>query len=583
MRGDSRECRGARGQGSGAGDQGPGTRGQAAESGCQFINHQSSIINHQFAAGWWEPLDRALQWAGDRLNPILVKETRQALKSRQFTITFALLLICGWAWSILGVALTPDIWYGAPGADMFFGYYLILAFPLLVIVPFGAFRSLAGEQEDRTYELMSVTTLSPRQIVAGKLGSAVLQMLIYLSAITPCLAFTYMLRGIDFPTILFFVFYTVLASIALAVIGLLAGTVTSEKHWQVVLSVFLVAGLLGAFLGSLGMVGGLLEELRGAFTDPEFWQANAAFLTGCLSYLVLLFYAAAAQITFPSDNRSTRLRVVMLVQHLLLTGWMAWLWLGPVRGEEKLLRVFMVFIGLHWYVMGMFMTGESPQLSPRVKRQLPQSFLGRVFLTWFNPGPGTGYVLVISSLLGALAMVLLALAVKPALGFSRLRPWSPVDSGQLLAFGVLGLSYVTIYLGVGLLLTRLLRLFLRVEVLLTVLLQCLLVLLGLFVPWVVQSLWLRNPDYEYFTWIRLPDPLCSLIHVFDGFSLPADALLLLVVVPGLALIVFVLNLPAVAREVQQVRAPKPQRVAEEDAQLAAEKAPTEPARTSPWD
>ena len=31
--------------------------------------------------------------------------------------------------------------------------YMILAFPLLVIVPYGAFRSLAGEREDRTFEL----------------------------------------------------------------------------------------------------------------------------------------------------------------------------------------------------------------------------------------------------------------------------------------------------------------------------------------------------------------------------------------------------------------------------------------------
>jgi hypothetical protein len=608
---------GVRGQGSGARDQGPGTRGQAAECGRQIINHQSSIIN-QLRSGWWEPAERALRWAGDRLNPILVKETRQALKSRQFGITFALLLICGWAWSILGIALSgPDIWYGAPGADMFFGYYAVLAFPLLVIVPFGAFRSLAGEQEDKTYELMSISTLTPRQIVGGKLGSAVLQMLIYLSAITPCLAFTYLLRGIDFPSILFVVFYTVLASIALAVVGLLAGTVTSEKHWQVVLSVFLVAGLLGTFLGSLGMVQEMINDLRGAFTDPEFWQANAAFLTGCLSYLVLLFYAAAAQITFPSDNRSTRLRVVMLVQHLLLTGWMAWLWLGPVQGEEELLLAYMISIGLHWYVMGMFMTGESPRLSPRVKRQLPQSYLGRVFFTWFNPGPGTGYLLVISSLLGAVVMVLVAIAVKPALGFSRIRPWGPVDTTQILAFGVLGLSYVTIYLGVGLLLTRLLRLFLRVEVLLTVLLQVLLVLLGLFVPWVVQAIAIGDPNYASFTWVeaphwvgrlielftrflvgghsvtgvsslpmiplRAPDPICCLAHIFDGRNLPADALLLMVIVPGLALIVFVLNLPAVAREVHQVRAPKPQRVAEEDAQLAAEKAPPQPIRTSPWD
>jgi hypothetical protein len=558
------------------------------------------MSNVQRSTGWWwrrvagiaslSLALRAFQWASDRLNPILVKETRQALKSRQFTITFGLLLICGWVWSILGVTLAGrDIWYGAPGADMFYGYFVILAFPLLVIVPFGAFRSLAGEQEDRTYELMSITTLGPRQIVAGKLGSAALQMLIYLSAITPCLAFTYLLRGIDFPTILFFVFYAILFSLGLAAVGLLAGTVTSEKHWQVVLSVFLIAGLLAAFLGSLTLVGELLSELRGAFTNAEFWQGNAAFLTGYLSYVVLLFYAAAAQITFASDNRSTRLRVVMVLQHLLLTGWLAWVWIMDPSVADYVLVTYMILIGLHWYVMGMFMTGESPQLSPRVRRQLPQSFLGRVFLTWFNPGPGTGYVLVISSLLGALAMVLLAVVVKESFGLFRppmgvrIPMGFRIDARQMLTFGVLGLSYVTVYLGVGLLLTRLLRCIVRVEILLTVLLQCLLTLVGLFVPWVVQSMWLRDPDYFRFTWTRVPDPLCSLTHVMGRSGLPPEALVLLVVVPGFALLILLLNLPAVAREVQQVRIAKPQRVAEEDAELAAQKAPHTPARTSPWD
>ena len=38
----------------------------------------------------------------DRLNPILVKETRQALKSRQFIITFMLLLTVAWLISVFG-------------------------------------------------------------------------------------------------------------------------------------------------------------------------------------------------------------------------------------------------------------------------------------------------------------------------------------------------------------------------------------------------------------------------------------------------------------------------------------------------
>src|SRR5258708_1673749 len=96
-----------------------------------------------------------LERMGERLNPILVKESRQALKSRQFAITFALVLAACWLWSIFGVSLIgPSIYYSGAGAGtkMFTGYFVILAVALLIVVPFGAFRSLADERDDRTFE-----------------------------------------------------------------------------------------------------------------------------------------------------------------------------------------------------------------------------------------------------------------------------------------------------------------------------------------------------------------------------------------------------------------------------------------------
>ena len=81
------------------------------------------------------------------------------------------------------------------------GYYAVLSVPLLIVVPYAAFRSLAGEWEDGTFELLSITALSARQIVTGKLASAILQMMVYYSALAPCIAFTYLLRGIDIITV----------------------------------------------------------------------------------------------------------------------------------------------------------------------------------------------------------------------------------------------------------------------------------------------------------------------------------------------------------------------------------------------
>jgi ABC-type transport system involved in multi-copper enzyme maturation permease subunit len=529
-------------------------------------------------------VDRLLRWGGDRLNPILVKETRQAMKSKQFVITFALLLVFSWGWTILGVAIAgPIIRFSAQGPDLFAVYYVFLALPLLVIVPFGAFRSLAVEQEDRTYDLLAITTLNPRQIVAGKLGSAGLQMLVYLSAVTPCLAFTYLLRGIDFPTILFVIAYTVLISLGFAMVALLAGTLTSERVWQVVLSVILVGGLLLALWGVCDLTMELLWDTgQVPFDEPEFWQVCGGLLTAYVTTFALIFYAAAARITFPADNRSTRLRIVMLLQHVLFIGWMAWVWIGPAEGFSEIFYVLLSLMALYWYAMGALMTGESPELSMRVRRALPQSFLGRMFLTWFNPGPATGYVFAAATL-GSGVMVVMA-GVLVALIFSptRLANFRESTATQIAAFGALALSYVVIYLGLGLLLVRLFRRFVQVGVLLAGLLNVLILVLAIFVPLVIHLLIpdLRGEDW---TLLQTPNPFWTLVYLIDRSSLPTEAPVLLVVVPAAALVVFGLNVPGVVREVRRVRIEKPRRVAEEDAAAAAARRPPGPRQISPWD
>src|SRR5207249_508771 len=127
----------------------------------------------------WARVEALLDRLGDRLNPILVKEARQAMKSRQFVVTFSLLLLGGWLWTVLFIAAgVPAIYYAPVGTGVLRGYFLVLSVPLLIVVPYAAFRSLAGEWEDGTFELLSITALSARQIVTGKLASAALQMMV---------------------------------------------------------------------------------------------------------------------------------------------------------------------------------------------------------------------------------------------------------------------------------------------------------------------------------------------------------------------------------------------------------------------
>lgn len=433
-----------------------------------------------------EPTSRLDEWVerlSERLNPILVKEARQALKSNQFVITFLLLLVFGWGWSMLGVSLEmPDIRYAPSGLYMLTGYFLILLLPMIVIVPFSAFRSLATEREDGTFELMSITALSARQIVTGKLGSALLQMMIYFSALSPCIAFTYLLRGIDILIIVFILAVTLMISVLLTTIGLLIATVSRSRHWQTLVSVVLILSLfVAAWLWALFVLEAILEERSGMPVDDlDFWLGCINGITLAVALAVLIVQATAAQITFASDNASTPLRIGMFGNQLLFAGWMGY-WLAKYRDVDVLVALMMVST-IFWALMGGLMVGESARLSPRVRRSLPQSLLGRMLFSLFNPGSATGYLFAVTNLAAIVACTLVAGTIAQAYGLHAWRsPWN------WLWVGLLGWSYVAIYSGITRLIVRRASRFMPISPPLALLTKVVLLAFGILVPLIGEA------------------------------------------------------------------------------------------------
>jgi ABC-type transport system involved in multi-copper enzyme maturation permease subunit len=527
--------------------------------------------------GWLARLDSWLAPWGERLNPILVKEARQALKSRRFLVTFALVLVFACGWSFLGVAWMGDgIHFGTAGPAMFYGYYCVLAFPLLVVVPYGAFQSLAGERHDGTHELLSITTLKPRQLVTGKLASAALEMLVYLSAVAPCLGFTYLLRGIDFPTILLVLVYTCHASLGLSAIGLLLATATSERHWQMVLSVLLVMGLLAAFAGGLGLVAVVVYEEPVPWAEPYFLAFNLAVLSFFWGGFALCFAATAAQLTFAADNRSTALRVVMAVNQVIFLGWMGFAW--AVEAELFMFFPLLILGYGYWAALGAFLVAEGPEMSHRVRRTLPQTLLGRALFTWFTPGPGTGYMFVMSNLL-VLGLAALA-GVLATLGRNTTPGWWGGNWDDLAHLGFLGFLYIAVYLGLGRLLLELVRRRFAVPVPAGVLFQVVVLILACVVPLIPFLLLDTGP--QRYTLSQIANPFWTIAAAMNNDMRPDDLPVAYLSLTALAALLFMLNLPRVAYEVTRVQVAKPRRVVEEEmAERPPPPAPTAPA--SPWD
>lgn len=341
----------------------------------------------------WDELDARLDLASDWVSPILVKEARQSLKSLQFLITFTLVLIAAWTWSFMPLEDHSDM---SGGTMRLFGYFVILAFPLLVVVPFLSFRSLAVEREDGTYELLTVTSLTPDQIILGKLGSVLVQMATYVSAVAPCITFTYLLPGNDLGSISLVLANLIVGGIALSALALLFATATRNRYWQMILSGLVVIGLVFILFWSLMGVSFFLSMGRyapHAPSQPTNWELF--FICAGFEVLGTLLFVqgAASRIASGGENFATRVRFTLLVIQAYFVAVMAY-----VALREASVPAVSLILGAHfWGVCGALMMGESDEIAPRAQRGLPTSFLGRLVFGWLYPGAASGYFCVLAS------------------------------------------------------------------------------------------------------------------------------------------------------------------------------------------
>jgi hypothetical protein len=524
-----------------------------------------------FLEKWW---DRAIKFA-DRLNPILVKETRQALKSRQFVVTFLVVLIACWSASFAVVAIVgPNVYYVASGPQMLYVYGIILAFPLTLIVPFSAFRSLAVEQEDNTYDLLSITTLSASQIIWGKLGSAAVQMLVYLCAISPCIAFTYLLRGVDAPTIVFMLIYFVFLSLGLSMLGLLAGTTAKVKHTQALISLLLVLCLGLVLYQTIELIEEMVRRNFVDVRDPWFWLGNLVALSFYLCIFGLVHAAATAQVSFASENRSTVLRRRMLYLQVCFLGWMSILPVTEPNFDIAPAVILFTAIGsiIFWFVMGWMLTSEWPHLSRRMLRTLPASGLERVCLTWLNPGPNTGFVFAVGSLTAVLGgLMYFTLQLSPAANWPGREP--------LAYFLVLAWCYTVFFLGFGKLLVALCRTVTYVQLSAGFLLHLVVFLIACGIP---QVIYLMTPSLrmgDQFSFLQVTNPVWVLFSVINSWPI-AEANILVLVVGAAALLMVMLNMRTITADVSYRPRMLPERVQEDEALLHPAQ---EPGPTNPWE
>jgi hypothetical protein len=390
-----------------------------------------------------------LERLGDRFNPIVVKEVRQALKSRQFVGTFLLLLLAAWAGSIFGVSyLGESIDYGSSAVTFYAGFLFALCAASLVIVPFSTFRSIVEERTETTLELLQITGLSPVQIVRGKTMSAMVQVLVYYCAIAPFIAFTALLPGFDIVQVTFSLVMLLITALCFSMVALAIGSQARNTTFQSLSALFVIAMAFGGMMTFFSFMTAAGNGIR--FDESDTWWALALVVFLGLSTGYVCEQGAVAQLTFDSDNRTTGIRLAVGAQWLFC--WIGLLAFLIVRQQPRnfdALTPILTLTATYITVAGLLFVSAPDSLSRRVSRGLPRSRALRVLWAPFLPGGARGLLYAIMSLfvLGFFVTVLLP----------QLTLTSILNDRQTTRYAIALAAYSLIYLGAGTLLARLLR------------------------------------------------------------------------------------------------------------------------------
>lgn len=370
---------------------------------------------------------------GERLNPVLVKEVRQALRGRMFRILFMLTLSAAAAMSVVVLArLSSDSDASVWGRRVFQGMHAVYAVAVIVLLPLIANRSMASERDERTLDALLVSGLSTARIVRGKwLASGVL-LLLFLSACAPFLALGYVLYGLDVLTSLFLVACTSALGWGTSLLGILLAAVARNRVLDTLLlalQVFVAIGGLSMWLALAARV-----EIFGAFRsvtlDEFLWGAGVwLVLFGLL--LAWLFGLAVAAVAHPEENASTRLRIVALLSTLAMA--LSCLLPTFLDGDGETSEQFLMVAVFLVCVFNLTLVTEPDALGRRASADLRHGRVTRPLAAWLLPGGGRGMVLFVAQL------ALLVAAGVGALLWDTNRPDTPFVG--LLTAVVVALTY----------------------------------------------------------------------------------------------------------------------------------------------
>lgn len=376
---------------------------------------------------------RLTRWS-DWLNPIVVREVQQALKGRVFVLSVLIACIV-----VITIAITVASGFdpGSSGRNAFDAGLATLVPLLIFVVPMQAYQSMRHELKAGMVEQLLLSELRPRRIIAGKLTAAMVQFVLYVSVLSPLLATSYLLRGVDMATIGISLVFAALFCVTATAFAISSAAQAMVPAMQGLANLAVAVGLAMASFGLIGFIGSgeYARSIGWLLSSNELSMVTSSLLLGGAASCSLSGLTAASFLAHAYENKSTGFRVFLLALVGAVFGWVALFVPTGFRDEFYVVMTMVLLIGAA--VFGVFMVTEQARLSPRVRAHVPKNAALALLAVPLLPGRHRG---MLCYLLAGGVIALVASLVWPT-GSSFFE--------EARRFALFVASYSVIYLSIG--------------------------------------------------------------------------------------------------------------------------------------
>jgi len=335
----------------------------------------------------------------DHANPMLVRRVRQELRNRAFIGAYLLMLLIAVIAASIAAAASSQAGRGLFAAV---GSAWVV---LMCLQALATSRAIAGDRGAASWDLIELSGMPPMHIVTGVVQSSLVLGLLGAAGLAPFLVMSYLLRGLDLPTVVFALITLPMAGALLGATAAMFSCIGNSRQARQGLGLVLALGLVTAWIllttvwasSEQGLSRWLAEVMRG---DGAAILALIGLLNAWIVLMALAFVLAAALLTHRALDRSSGPRLVWLA--IWFNGL---LWLGTVMvfaavtsswhsvssDLEEVMAVAST-IGVCWgLILGLFAVTEDTDITPR---QLQSTRTGgrlrRAAMTVLGPGAGRG-------------------------------------------------------------------------------------------------------------------------------------------------------------------------------------------------